>query len=205
VASTVVVAVAAYFLMNKPSDNSATVTTREPVLEIKTSPANPTSMDSQVSVNETKKEEKEQKVKTKDEQIPKNLLLKDGDGKKQEPIAAKANKPVTEGEKKSSHKEEEDGTYMVEIPLDHHETSVFNPEKGQSWTIPVEGESDAMFKVLDKAGKEVYHVKIVNGIPFEWKGVSNSGSQLEAGNYSYIIEYLDGQADHGNITIQRAK
>jgi len=202
VTSTVVVAVAAYFYMNKPSENKVTVTTTQPVQEIKTSPADHTSADSQVTVNETKKEET---IKPKEEELPKNLLLKEGEGKKQEPIAAKANKPVKEEEKKTSHKEEEDGTFMVEIPLDHQETSIFNPEKNHSWTIPVEGESDAVFKVKDKAGKEVYHVKIINGIPFEWKGITNNGSLLEAGNYSYVIEYPDGQSDRGNITIQRGK
>lgn len=119
-------------------------------------------------------------------------------------IPAKKKAPASAPEEEVSWTEE--GTYVIEIPLDGHNQSTykFNPDKGEKWSIPLKGNKNAVVKILDQTGQEVHRVKVSKGLPKKWNGNVLENEILEAGNYIYLIDFGNGKMEHGYFSIIRS-
>jgi Predicted solute binding protein len=79
---------------------------------------------------------------------------------------------------------------------------VFAPEKGETWKISGNENSDYTITILNMAGTQVYKSHVMQG-EFEWQGMGQQGEYLSSGLYIYIIEYTNGQKENGQVTIVR--
>lgn len=79
---------------------------------------------------------------------------------------------------------------------------VFAPDKGQVCTITGKDNQPYILTILNMAGKQVYKTTTIEG-SFEWQGLSQQGEYLDAGLYIYILEYVSGEKENGQITIVR--
>ena len=79
---------------------------------------------------------------------------------------------------------------------------VFAPEKGETWKISGNDNTDFIITILNIAGTQVYKSKIIQG-EFEWQGIGQHGEYVSAGLYIYVIEYTNGQKENGQVTIVR--
>lgn len=79
---------------------------------------------------------------------------------------------------------------------------VFAPEKGETWKISGNDNTDFTITILNMAGTQVYKSHTMQG-EFEWQGIGQQGEYLSAGLYIYIIEYTNGQKENGQVTIAR--
>jgi hypothetical protein len=97
----------------------------------------------------------------------------------------------------------DEGTYVIEIPLDGHNNSTykFNPENGESWSIPLNGSKNAKVKILDNTGREVHSFKVTKGFPKKWNGKLSENNTLKQGDYIYLIDFGNGKMDHGYFII----
>jgi len=79
---------------------------------------------------------------------------------------------------------------------------VFAPEKGETWKISGNDNSDFTITILNMSGTQVYKSNVMQG-EFEWQGIGQQGEYVSAGLYIYIIEYTNGQKENGQVTIVR--
>ncbi len=79
---------------------------------------------------------------------------------------------------------------------------VFAPDKGQVCTVTGKDNENYVLTILNMAGKQVYKTNTIEGT-FEWQGLSQQGEYLPAGLYIYILEYVSGEKENGQITIVR--
>ena len=79
---------------------------------------------------------------------------------------------------------------------------VFAPEKGETWKISGNDNTDFTITILNIAGTHVYKSQIMQG-EFEWQGIGQHGEYVSAGLYIYVIEYTTGQKENGQVTIVR--
>jgi len=79
---------------------------------------------------------------------------------------------------------------------------VFAPEKGETWKISGNDNTDFTITILNIAGTQVYKSQIMQG-EFEWQGIGQHGEYVSAGLYIYVIEYTNGQKENGQVTIVR--
>lgn len=110
------------------------------------------------------------------------------------------------------------GSYVVLITDAHHctakidnvvvkgvfceeEEKAFNPFLDELLELPSYS-SGGTFVVHEKNGNVFYKKEIVKGEKIEWNGMSSQG-QLEAGHFSYEVQYHDGTRKQGGITITR--
>lgn len=125
----------------------------------------------------------------------------------EEVVVAKTNstveKPVVASKKKKKAK-----SYILEIPIDDPSAKgrqansyVFNPNKGQSWKIPMHNQNAATVTIFNKEGNEVFTADILQGKNSSWNGISNEGIKQKAGKYAYLLDYGNGKIEHGHITI----
>jgi hypothetical protein len=80
---------------------------------------------------------------------------------------------------------------------------VFSPSRGDKWAFPLNNNSDATITIQSKSGSIVYSTKINGGYPGEWDGRDNNGTELETGNYYFIINFTNNEMVKGHITIIR--
>ncbi|MDB5272544.1 MAG: hypothetical protein JWO58_911 [Chitinophagaceae bacterium] len=79
----------------------------------------------------------------------------------------------------------------------------FTPSHGERWKFPVKENTDATLTIFNKSGGTVYSAHISGGYPSEWNGTSNSGVELESGNYYFVIQYSPQDVVKGHISIVR--
>lgn len=119
------------------------------------------------------------------------------------PTIKKAKPAVATVKKKKGAK-----SSILEIPIDdpsakgHQANSyVINPAKGQSWKIPMHNHKEATVTIFNKEGAEVFTSSVQQGKTTTWKGVSNEGVKQKAGKYAYLLDYGNGNIEHGHVTI----
>ncbi|HXA01739.1 MAG TPA: gliding motility-associated C-terminal domain-containing protein [Cytophagaceae bacterium] len=113
-----------------------------------------------------------------------------------------------------------DGTYHVRIK-DHNNCisevkkevivktprkeidEAFVPSQGEHWKFPVKDNANADITIINKVGSIVFTTTISNGYPNEWDGRSNTGAELETGNYYFVIKYAANEIVKGHISIVR--
>lgn len=100
--------------------------------------------------------------------------------------------------KKESVKPEE-----VEMQEKHSTQTVHtvHSSSGETWKIPVEQGKEYTVQVFNSAGVQVFKHSSQNSHLTEWDGTASNGALLEAGIYVYIIEYVNGTKETGQITI----
>jgi len=99
-------------------------------------------------------------------------------------------------------------SYILEIPIDdpsakgHGANSyTFSASKGQSWKIPVKNHPQATITIFNKQGDEVYSAELQKDKNTQWKGISNDGTKQKAGKYAYLLDFGNGDIEHGHVTI----
>jgi len=108
----------------------------------------------------------------------------------------------------SAKKKKKAKSYILEIPIDdpsakgHQANSyVFSPAKGQSWKIPMHNHKEAKVTIFNKEGNEVFSAAIEQGKNTSWKGISTDGTKQKAGKYAYLLDFGNGNIEHGHVTI----
>ncbi len=71
----------------------------------------------------------------------------------------------------------------------------FVPKKEEAWELPFEKNASGELKIYTKGGKLVFQQTIKNGIPSNWRGLSNDGSPLPMG--LYLVTF---KKNAGNVT-----
>jgi hypothetical protein len=79
----------------------------------------------------------------------------------------------------------------------------FVPSQGEHWKFPIKDNADADITIVSKAGSIVYTATISSGYPNEWDGRSNTGVELETGNYYFVIKYAANEIVKGHVSIVR--
>ncbi|MFN3404156.1 MAG: gliding motility-associated C-terminal domain-containing protein [Cytophagaceae bacterium] len=107
--------------------------------------------------------------------------------------------PVSTPTSETAKNSEKDRNYLLEIPLENPNVKpfTFDPEKGELWTIPLKGRKNAVLKIVNKSGKEVYKAVIRKGYPSQWDGLS-SGKKI-SGSLIYILDFGQGKVEHGYL------
>ncbi len=80
-------------------------------------------------------------------------------------------------------------------------TQSFSPHAGEYFTYPVSGEQDANITLYNRAGQLVYKARLSKGESGSWDGTNQNGQLLSTGVYIYIIEYLSGTKETGEVVI----
>jgi hypothetical protein len=81
--------------------------------------------------------------------------------------------------------------------------AVFAPDKGETWTVPVDPDRQGTLKIFSKAGMLVYSAKVTGDQVTTWAGTTISGQSLPMGLYPFEITYGDGTGFSGTVTIVR--
>ncbi len=81
-------------------------------------------------------------------------------------------------------------------------TYVFSPDKGETWKIEGVANQEYAITIINIAGNQVYKSQHTNG-EFEWNGINQHGTLLDAGLYIYLLEYTNGTKENGQVTIIR--
>ncbi|MDB5272641.1 MAG: hypothetical protein JWO58_1008 [Chitinophagaceae bacterium] len=99
-------------------------------------------------------------------------------------------------------------SYILEIPIDdpsakgHAANSyTFSVSKGQSWKIPLKNHQKATITIFNKQGDEVYSAELQKDKNTTWKGLSNDGTKQKVGKYAYLLDFGNGDIQHGHVTI----
>jgi hypothetical protein len=114
---------------------------------------------------------------------------------------------VTPKEKTAVTKKKKNKSYVLEIPIDdptakgHQANSYSFNLKGQGWKIPMKSHSEAVLTIFNKEGDEVYSAAIVKDKNNHWMGISNNGIKQKAGKYAYLLDFGNGDIEHGHVTI----
>jgi len=77
----------------------------------------------------------------------------------------------------------------------------FNPHAGERFNYPVSDESDAQIIIYNRGGQSVYKTNLLKGETQFWDGTNQNGQILPTGMYIYIIEYVSGIKETGEIVI----
>jgi hypothetical protein len=77
----------------------------------------------------------------------------------------------------------------------------FNPHAGERFNYPVSDESDAQIIIYNRGGQSVYKTNLLKGESQFWDGTNQNGQILPTGMYIYIIEYVSGIKETGEVVI----
>ena len=77
----------------------------------------------------------------------------------------------------------------------------FTPSHGEHWKFPLNDHSDASITIINKVGTTVYSTQISGGYPSEWDGRGNNGTELDLGNYFFILTLKNQTVIKGSISI----
>ena len=77
----------------------------------------------------------------------------------------------------------------------------FTPSHGEHWKFPLNDRTDASITIINKVGTTVYSAQISGSYPSEWDGRGNNGTELDLGNYYFILTFKDQKVVKGNISI----
>ncbi len=102
-----------------------------------------------------------------------------------------------------------DKSYVVEIPIDDPSASAtkevhtfsFSPSKGEIWSIPLKKADHANLKVFNQEGAEVFALLVEKEKTNHWNGYSNQGIKLNPGKYLYVLDFGNGNIEHGHVVI----
>ena len=92
-------------------------------------------------------------------------------------------------------------------PLYVHEKSCtapaqsFSPRAGERFEYPVSGDSDADITIYNRGGQAIYKTHLQRGASDFWEGTNQNGQLLSAGVYIYIIEYVSGIKETGEVVL----
>lgn len=79
----------------------------------------------------------------------------------------------------------------------------FNPDAGERWKIPYEGNSSGKLTILNRKGQVVYTTSFSSQAPEFWDGVSSDGKNLTMGYYIFELNYDNGKTFSGGLSIVR--
>jgi hypothetical protein len=77
----------------------------------------------------------------------------------------------------------------------------FNPHAGERFNYPVSDQSDAQIIIYNRGGQSVYKTNVLKGESQFWDGTNQNGQILPTGMYIYIIEYVSGIKETGEVVI----
>jgi hypothetical protein len=77
----------------------------------------------------------------------------------------------------------------------------FSPHVGEQFNYPVSGDSDAEITIYNRGGQLVHKTHVAKGASEFWDGTNQNGQLLPTGMYIYIIEYLSGIKETGEVVI----
>lgn len=77
----------------------------------------------------------------------------------------------------------------------------FNPQMGEAWTHTLDTPTSFHVKVLNKQGQTVWKSSQTDSQTIHWEGNTFNGEPLETGIYLYEINFSNGTAEHGTITV----
>lgn len=115
-----------------------------------------------------------------------------------------AHAPVVKSKEERHVKKEAAKSEEIEAPQEKHHTQAaytIHASSGETWKIPVEPDKEYTIQVYNSAGVLVFKHSSQNEHLTEWDGTASNGALLEAGIYVYIIEYVNGTKETGQITI----
>lgn len=80
-------------------------------------------------------------------------------------------------------------------------TQSFSPHAGEQFSYPVSGVSDAQITIYNRGGQNVYKTNLSKGESGLWDETNQNGQLLPTGMYIYIIEYVSGIKETGEVVI----
>jgi CHU_C Type IX secretion signal domain len=115
---------------------------------------------------------------------------------------------VTVEKAKVAAKKKNAKSYILEIPIDDPSAKgyqansyTFSPAKGQSWKIPMRNYKQGAITIFNKEGNEVFSATLEQGKNASWNGQSVDGIKQKAGKYAYLMDFGNGNIEHGHVTI----
>ncbi len=89
---------------------------------------------------------------------------------------------------------------VVKIPVKEIDEA-FTPSNGERWKFPIPEHADATITIINKVGSTVYLQNITGGYPSDWDGTGTNGTELDLGNYYFMITFKNNTITKGHISI----
>lgn|GEM_PF-1567777 len=97
-------------------------------------------------------------------------------------------------------------TRKIQVPSENcfdDKAFSFNPDFGETWSIPLISRQSGNFRIISRNGTIVYESPFGTNWPNEWKGIDKTGKIVEYGMYICLLEYEDGHVEKIQVTVIR--